>query len=137
LKEHEIMNRIRIAISEYGKYFRVNAGTGWTSNDIHKIFIPGRYPLGAGDIILKNARPFTSGVPAGYTDISGVTTITVTPEMVGQKIGVATFLEIKTPGKKPTPDQVNFMGVMREAGCLVGVASSESEALKIVKGDAT
>lgn len=133
MKEHEVQNRIRVAISPFGKYFRVNAGTGWTSNDMRRITIPGRCELQPGDVILKNARPFSSGVPAGYADISGVTEVIITPDMVGQKIGIATFLEIKAPGKKPTPDQVNFINVMREAGCRAGVASSEDEAIKIVR----
>lgn len=135
MNEHEVQNRIRVVISPFGKYFRINAGTGWTSNDVRKISVEGRYLLGTGDVVLKNARPFSSGVPAGYPDISGVTEIVITPDMVGQKIGIATFLEIKAPGKKPTPDQRNFLDVMRMAGCFAGVASSGEEALQIVRGD--
>jgi hypothetical protein len=136
VNEHEIQNRIRAAISPYGKYFRVNSGTGWTSNDLRRITVAGRYELQPGDVVLKNARPFTTGVPAGYSDVSGATTITVHPSLVGEKIAVATFIECKVPGKNPTPDQRNFLSAMREAGAIAGVASSEADAINIILGGA-
>lgn len=134
MNEHDIQNRIRVAISQYGKYFRINSGTGWTSNDTRRISRECLYALEPGDVVLKNARTFSTGTPPGYTDLSGVTPVKITPEMVGKTIGVATFLEIKGPAGKISPDQFNFIQVMRDAGAIAGIARSEEDAVDILGG---
>ncbi len=44
----------------------------------------------------------------GSSDILGVTAVIITPEMVGQKIGIATYIEVKTPTGRQSPDQKCF-----------------------------
>ena len=133
-REHDIQNYIREQISRFGKYFRTNVGTGWTGSSVTKIGAQRCMTLKPGTVIIEDARPFSTGLPAGYSDLSGVTPVTITQDMVGQTIGIATFIEVKQPGKKPTADQINFLTVMRGAGAFAGVAHDPGEALDIVGG---
>ena len=124
--EKDIQNAIRVALSTYGKFFRVNVGTGWTGSEIKKLI--------DGSVIIRNARPFSTGIPPGASDIIGVVTVTITPEMVGQQIGIATFVEVKTHNGRVSNDQKNFLSVMLQAGCRAGVARSVNDAVSIATG---
>lgn len=134
MNEHDIQNFIREQISRFGKYFRTNVGTGWTGSAIIKIGVTRCMTLKPGTVVIENARPFSTGLPAGFSDIVGVTPVKITQAMVGNTIGVATFLEIKTPTGKPTADQVNFLRVMAEAGAIAGVARSPEDAAEVLQG---
>lgn len=48
----------------------------------------------------------------------------------GKFIGI----EVKVPGKKPTPEQLKFIAAVRKSGGLAGVAYSVEDALKIISG---
>jgi hypothetical protein len=61
----------------------------------------------------------------------GILPITITPEMIGKRIGVFVALEVKTPKGKPTEEQINFIQRVRELGGFAGVARSVDEALNI------
>lgn len=50
MTEHDIQEKIKVALSEYGVIFRINVGTGKT--------LDGRY--------------FNTGVPPGFSDLFGV-----------------------------------------------------------------
>lgn len=125
--EKEVQDEARIALSENGKgfYFRVNVGSGWVSN-----YKP--IKLGNGDIILKKARPFETGLPAGFPDIVGITQVTITPEMVGQKIGVFTGLEAKSATGKVQKKQKPMLKKIIEGGGIAGVFRTPEEAVEIV-----
>lgn len=71
------------------RLFRINAGMGWAGKVVRH---DGSF------LILEKPRPFR-GAPEGWPDLFGWTTIEVTPDMVGQKIAVATGLEVKATGK--------------------------------------
>lgn len=64
---------------------------------------------------LDKKRIVRAGLEAdGASDLIGITTIIITPEMVGMEIGVATVAEVKEPDwKKPSGDteikQENFI----------------------------
>lgn len=124
MKESEIQDRIRLELDKHGRFFRANAGQGWTgqviSNDGQRL-------------LLLNPRPF-HGLPAGFTDLFGVRQTVITPQMVGKTIGQACFVEVKRPGEKPKKHQEDFMTAMRAAGAIVGVAKSPEEAAEIMGG---
>lgn len=71
---------------------------------------------------LDKKRMVRAGLEAdGASDLIGITTITITPEMVGQKIGVFTAVEVKKPEwKKPSGEteeqQENFINQVRKRG---------------------
>lgn len=113
MTEHELMNEIQVAVSAAGhKIFRVNVGEGWLY----------RQRPSAGTVEFENARArwFKTGVPAGYSDLSGCT-----------NTGKAVFIEVKTATGKPTEQQCCFLLAMLAAGANAGIAHSTAEALAI------
>ncbi len=126
MSEHKIQNEGRNALAQPGIFCtRTNVGTGWTGK-ITK--------LKDGRILIDEPRPFNTGLPTGFSDTFGVHTMTITPDMVGQQVGVAFFVEYKQPGKKPTAPQANFLAAMRRLGARAGVATSADEAVTIARG---
>ena len=124
--EKDIQNQIRAELSQWGKFFRTSVGQAWTGNEVIK--------TEGGGVYIPKAHPFATGLPVGFSDLMGVVTVTITPEMVGQQIGVATFIEIKALGGRATNEQKNFRLVMAAAGCRAGVARSPEEAVRIARG---
>lgn len=80
----------------------------------------------------RTGRLVTFGLARGSADLIGWRTVTVTPDMVGQRIAVFTSIEVKTPTGRLTPAQQAWLGVVRGAGGIAGVARSVGDALKIV-----
>lgn len=80
----------------------------------------------------RTGRLVQFGLARGSADLIGWRTITITPEMVGQRIAVFTSLEIKTPTGRLAPAQRNWLGAVHQAGGIAGVARSVSDALQIV-----
>lgn len=125
MKEQDIQSQILIAMSQAGACcFRINAGSFWSGEILSH---DGKM------LLLKNPRKI-QGAPEGFSDIVGVTTVTVTPQMVGRKIGVFTCIEVKKPGEKPKKHQENFLAQMRSRGAIAGVARSPEEAVRIING---
>jgi len=73
------------------------------------------------------------GLCKGSSDIIGITPITITPDMIGKRMGIFTAIEVKTPKGKPTDEQINFIQRVRDLGGFAGVARSVEEALEITK----
>jgi len=134
--EHDIQNQIRIAISRHGKFFRVNIGQGWIGSDSVRILSGRMIEVGPGDVIVRNARRFSTGLPAGFSDLFGATPVIITVEMVGTMVAVFTTIEVKSDTGRVSPDQQNFIDVMGAAGCRVGVARSIEDAVAIINGEA-
>jgi hypothetical protein len=82
----------------------------------------------------RTGRLVTFGLARGSADLIGWRTITVTPEMVGQRIAVFTSLEIKTPSGRLSPAQTHWLHAVRSAGGIAGVARSVADAVVIVQG---
>ncbi len=129
MNEHDIQNSIRLEISRQrlGISFRSNVGRAWTGNDIRKNM--------DGSITIMDPRPFQTGLPEGYSDLTVVVPVVVTPEMVGTAIAIAGFIEVKTPKGKPTAAQLNFIKQMQSQGARAGVARSPEDAIRILRGE--
>lgn len=70
----------------------------------------------------------------GSADIIGIHPVTVTPEMVGQRIGQFAAIEVKVPGKHQRKDQKNFeMAVKRQGGIYI-VARGVDDIAEITGG---
>lgn len=80
----------------------------------------------------RTGRPVQFGLARGSADLIGWRTITITPDMVGQRLAVFTSLEVKTFTGRLTPAQHNWLGAVRGAGGMAGVARSVADALQIV-----
>lgn len=120
--EHGIQNKIRNALAGLLLLFRINTGKAWTGNDVRM--------LPDGSIIIKDPRPFSSGVPKGFSDLFGVQEVTITPDMVGKKIGVAVFGEVKSERGQLSAPQAAFLQAMSNKGARAGVWRSVDDALR-------
>lgn len=126
MKESNLQNQIRIAISPHGTYFRSNVGTGYTGNEIIR--------TDGGGVYIPKARPFNTGLPKGFPDLFGFTPILITPQMVGQMVPVFTGLEIKTATGRLRSEQKKILEFLTGRGCRAGVARSAEDAIRIVEG---
>jgi hypothetical protein len=75
----------------------------------------------------RTGRPVQFGL-----DLIGWRTITVTPDMVGQRVAVFTSIEVKTPTGRLTPAQSAWLGAVRTSGGIAGVARSVRDANEIL-----
>ena len=69
----------------------------------------------------------------GGSDLIGWRSVTVTPDMVGQKIAVFLAIEVKGERGKASDAQVNFISRVKDDGGLAGVARSIDDALGIIE----
>lgn len=104
-EEHALMNKIMIAVSPYAVIFRTNVGTVRT--------VDGRY--------------FKTGLPKGYSDLSGVR----------RSDGRAVFIEVKTPTGRASREQLNFIEQMKKCHALAGIARSVEDAIAIIQEEVT
>lgn len=102
--ERDIINRVLLGIPENERLFRSNSGQAWAGKAVKKGSIT----------VIKNARPF-HGMPSGWPDLCGWTSVEITPDMVGQKIAVFTGVEVKATGGL-NPDQKRFKSLIERVG---------------------
>ena len=119
MSEHAIQNTIRNALAGKGLIFRANVGQAWTGEQFVR---QGR------NMLIINARPFTTGLPPGFSDLFGLVPVTITADMLGQKVAVFTALEVKTAKGKPTTQQQAFVRLRRGAPGLVPPPVDDIEA---------
>ena len=82
----------------------------------------------------RTGRPVQFGLARGSADLIGLRTVTITPEMVGQQVAVFTSIEVKTPTGRATPEQKNWLHMVRRAGGIAGIARSVQDAKDLVDG---
>ena len=80
----------------------------------------------------RTGRLVTFGLARGSADLIGWRTITVTADMVGQRLAVFTSIEVKTPTGRVRPDQTAWLGAVQAAGGIAGVVRSVPDALQLV-----
>lgn len=102
MKERNVQNLIRL-----------NCSKGNT-----RLFVNDQGVATVGD------RTIRYGLGVGSTDLVGVHTIVITPEMVGRIIGVAVFAEVKTDTGRLQEHQENFINQMLKMGAIAGVVRS-------------
>jgi hypothetical protein len=73
------------------------------------------------------------GIPGpGGSDLIGLHSMTITPEMVGKRVAVFLAIECKSSTGKPSSDQIAFIEYIQAVGGLAGVARSGEEALNLI-----
>ncbi len=87
-----------------------------------------------GRLLDQQGRPVTFGLCPGSADLVGYSTVTITPDMVGQTVAVFTAVEVKAPTGRPTPQQTAWLEHIRAAGGRAGIARSVEDAQRIVLG---
>lgn len=117
MTEHDIQNEIRMAISPYGTFFRANVGQAWTGSAIHY--------LSNGDILIKNGRPFSTGLPKGFPDLFGFT--------IQNGLPIFSGLEVKNANGRIRKEQQHMIDFLQSRNCKAGIVRSVDEAIKLVK----
>lgn len=135
--EHVIQNEIRNALVDECYLYRANVGSGYTASkpDIFRPPHPMVVNINPGDVLLRNARRFDTGLPEGFADTFGFVPTVITPDMVGTTVAVFLGLEIKKVGGAIRPMQVNFVSAVNNNGGRAGFARSVDEARDIVRGN--
>lgn len=82
-------------------------------------------------MLLRNARPFNTGLPPGFPDTFGWQDVVITPEMVGMTIALFWALELKDQAKVSELQQ-NFIDAVKGSGGKAGAPRSEQEACDIL-----
>jgi len=68
------------------------------------------------------------GLAPGSSDLIGWRSVVITPEMVGQRVAVFVAVEVKTATGRATPQQLNFIQQVQQAGGIAGIVRSADEA---------
>jgi hypothetical protein len=63
----------------------------------------------------------------------GWQTLVVNEEHIGVRLAVFCAIEVKRPGEVATPEQLDFLAMVADAGGRSGVAHSPEEALAIME----
>lgn len=123
-QETLIQRAIMLSLSEAGCIvWRNNTAGAYVGKLLHK----------AGDqVTLGNAHLVQFGLCKGSSDLICMTPVTITPDMVGQTVGVFTAVEVKTKTGRVSPEQLQFIEAVRAAGGIAGLARSPADALELL-----
>jgi ribosomal protein S19 len=126
MNETTILQRIRLAASRIPgvRLFRNNVGKAWMGKVIKQT---------PEMVVLQNPRFVQFGLQVGSGDLIGWKPVTITPDMVGQKLAVFVSLECKTETGKAKPEQINWMQQVSAAGGIASVVRSEEGAESALK----
>lgn len=132
-QEHALQNEIRNELAGECLLFRGNVGKGWQGTGRPERFSRETHIVArAGDVLLRNARPFDTGLPTGFSDLFGVTGVVITPAMVGKTVGVFFAMEVKDQAGA-SAEQANFLQAVKNNGGISGIARSVEDARRIVR----
>jgi len=127
--EHRIQNDIRNALAGACILWRANVGTGWQGvGKPFKATKPMVVSLQPGDMVLRQARPFSTGLPEGFTDTFGMVHVTITQDMVGKQFPLPLFGEIKREDGRRSAPQSRFGSAMQAHGAVYGLWRSVADA---------
>lgn len=125
MTEARIQNEIRNALAGRALIFRANVGQAWAGTVVEKT---------SRRIVLEDYRPFSTGLPSGFSDLFGLVPTLITPADVGEQRAIFTAIECKAPNGRPSRLQENFLAAVAANGGRSGIARSIAEALQIVEG---
>ena len=123
MSERKSQNEVRNALAGKVLCFRANVGQAWTGD---------AQRLPDGSILIRNPRPFTTGLPPGFSDLFGQKKEVITPAMVGQTFGRFFALEMKDERGRVSEKQAAFLQAIKANGGLAGVARSVNDALEVL-----
>lgn len=87
----------------------------------------------ANTVTLLHPYPIKVGTP-GISDLGGLTCVLITPEMIGQHVGIYLAIEAKFGRGRATTEQADFIAMVRGLGGRAGIARSADEAARIIEG---
>ena len=80
----------------------------------------------------RTGRPVQFGLARGSADLIGWRTVTITPDMVGQRIAVFTSNEVKTSTGRVRSEQQAWLACVQQCGGIAGIARSVGDALQVL-----
>lgn len=98
------------------KKYGARAGLRLFRNETAGAWVGKAVRLKDGSVKIQNPRFIRSGLCTGSSDLVGWVEKTITPDMVGQKLAVFVAIETKAAKGKVTPEQVNFLKAVKDAG---------------------
>ena len=107
MSEHEIQQRIRLACGQGPVRL-------WRNN--------------SGALVDQQGRLVRFGLCKGSSDLIGLRTLEITPELVGQRLAQFVALEIKTARGVVSPEQRAFLALVEQLGGVAAVCRSVEEA---------
>ena len=72
------------------------------------------------------------GLCKGSSDLIGLRSLEITPELVGQRIAQFVALEVKTPHGNVSPEQRAFLRLVEKLGGVAAVCRSVNEAEQVL-----
>lgn len=124
----------QIVASQLGaRLWRMSVGLAWMG-DARKFDRSCTVNVDPGDVLIRKARPFKSGVE-GMSDGIGFMPVKVTSDMVGQTVAVYLAVEDKTGSGRATKEQSAFIRMVRSFGGLAGVARNDADVEAILRGE--
>lgn len=132
--ETNIVRKIMLALSKFTnvRIFRNNTGSAWIGQSV-KFTKRQTVSVEAGDVLVRQGRFFTAGLCVGSSDLIGIKSVEVTPEMIGKKIAVFTAVEVKNQIGRATKEQIAFIEMVNNLGGIGYIARNESEAVEFMK----
>jgi len=106
------------------RLFRNNTGKAWVGKVVKRT---------KELITLQHYRRFHGGLCVGSPDLVGWTVVTITPDMVGRRIGVFTGVEMKGKRGKARPEQEKFIEIASSFGCFCGVCRSIEDYAELIE----
>lgn len=114
-KESNVQSLVKVEASKHGCFMlRNTVGAGYVSRTKIDNAPYINYGLGGNDA-------------KGSSDLIGITTVTITPDMVGKKIGVFTAMEVKTFTGRATIEQLEFGKRVQARGGIFGVVRNDKD----------
>lgn len=125
MSESVLQAQIRLATGKIpnARLFRNQRGLMWAGKVVD------RTPI---TVTLAQPRQLECGLTNGAADLIGLTTITITPEMVGQTVAVFTSGEVKQPGVKVPDHQTNWHEFVLRMGGRSAILRSPEDAVRLV-----
>lgn len=118
------------------RLWRMSVGLGWFAapTSTLKATKAMTVNLSAGDVVLRQARPFRAGA-VGMSDNCGLVPVVVTPEMVGQTLAVYLAVEDKSGSGRASDEQKSFIRMVRSFGGRAGVSRNDEDTRRIISGE--
>jgi len=127
MTEGTLLKKVMVRATKLGyRMFRNNVAKAWVGK-YREIKSAGVYPCNQGDVIVYGARRLHAGLCKGSSDLIGWKSVTITPDMVGQKVAIFTAFECKTGKLKTTREQSFFINAVKGFGGIAAVVREEGD----------
>lgn len=133
--EKSILNQCLVALSKVPgvRCWRNNTGQAWTGRKIVRLEPGAVIRAGQRDVLIRDGRPIQFGLP-GSGDIIGLRQVTITQDMVGQRIGQFMAVETKSEKGRQSDQQQRFEAMVNGLGGTYVLARSPEEAREKIRG---